>query len=111
MDLIGIVLTVGALAQQAGESPDTSLIIDIVTNVGVSGLLALLYWDERKERRATQALNGALLERVLPALTNATDTLDRVQESQTAIRRADTDELERRLGDLVTELRRGQGDH
>lgn len=109
MNLLGAVFLVTQLAQQT-STQDASFIIDLITNVGISGVCLFLYWDERKERRAAQALNNQLLERVLPTLTESTTTLERVQESQNALRAADTNELKRRLDELVTELRRGRGD-
>lgn len=109
MGPIGTAIVIAGLAQEAGGQ-SASFIIDLITNVGIGGVFLFLYFDERKERRATQALNNQLLERVLPLIAEATTTLERVQESQIALRQADTQVLEKRLDELAAEIRKGQGD-
>lgn len=94
MNFLSVTYMVGSLAQDAGAG-GSSFLIDLFTNLGMAGVFLYLYLDERKERRAAQALNNTMLERVLPALTEASATLGRVQESQAAV---------------VAELRKGQSE-
>jgi hypothetical protein len=105
MILLGLALLV---AQEVGG--DSSFLLDLFTNIGMAGVFIYLYLDERKERRSCQTLNNQMLERVLPALTEASATLERVQQSQSALHEADQASLEQRLEALVVELRRGKGD-
>lgn len=109
MDFMSVTFMVGSLAQDAGTG-GSSFLIDLFTNIGMAGVFIYLYLDERKERRAAQALNNTMLERVLPALTDASAALERVQQAQAALRQADKVELESQLKDLVAELRKGQSD-
>jgi hypothetical protein len=89
---------------------DSSFLLDLFTNVGMAGVFIFLYLDERKERRAAQTLNNQLLERVLPLVADATTTLERVQQSQTALKRAEASELENQLHEMVLELRKVRGE-
>lgn len=109
MDLLSLTYLVGSLAQDvAGDGP--SFLIDLFTNIGMAGVFIFLYWDERKERRQAQSLNGQLLERTLPLLAESAAALERVQQSQAASREADQAELKRQLDELKAEVRRGKGD-
>lgn len=100
-----------------GSASQAALVIGLIGNGGLGGVMFFLYLSERKERQSAQKridennkTYNALLERVLPALTDASTTLERVQESQAAMHKADTDGLQRQLDGLVNELRKGRGD-
>lgn len=68
-------------------------LFDLITRLGIAGVFIYLYYEERKERRASQDRERAtheamteMLERSLPVLSEATKTLDKsikVQETLT----------------------------
>lgn len=67
-------------------------IIDWLTRIGVTGVIAYMWWSEKREREASQqrereshARESALLERMIPVLTEATAALESVQLSQTKV--------------------------
>lgn len=97
------------LAQQ-GPTPTGFELIDLITTLGVSGIFVFLYFDERKERRAAQAQISQLLERIIPALTESTSTLERVQDSMKRelrlAQQPDTHALESDIQALIEELRK-----
>lgn len=102
------------LAQDTGvsASPDFQ-IIEFIARLGVTGLLAGGYWLERRERLASQErerrnhdAQTAMLERMLPIITEATSTLDKVTEAQDALsERTNPAALLEQMNNLVQELR------
>lgn len=76
---------------QEADSPSYQ-IGEWVARIGVTGLIGFGYWNERKERLASQERERVshrdmidVLERLGPVLTKATDALNSVQQSQTRV--------------------------
>lgn len=85
-------------AQTSTETGGIQL-VDWITRVGITGVLAYIWWLERKERLASQdrereshARESSMLERMIPVLTEATAALERVQESMKQVQENLTDQ-------------------
>lgn len=78
---LGLIPLAVYLLGQESPTPTGFQLIDLLTTLGVSGAFVFLYFDERKERRAAQAQISQLLREIIPALTESTGTLERVQDS------------------------------
>lgn len=69
------------IAQVAGGSGDITNIAALITQIGLSAVFLWLWYTERKERQEQAKTLLALMERALPALSESTDALDRVEAS------------------------------
>lgn len=98
------------LVAQEPSTPTGFQLIDLLTTLGVSGVFVFLYFDERKERRQAQTQTSQMLERIIPVLTEATATLERVQASmkievQSSTRNTEVQHLTTEIHGLLEELK------
>lgn len=64
-----------------GTAVDFTNVATLITQIGLSAIFLWLWWTERKERQEQQQTLLKLMERALPALSESTDVLDRVQSA------------------------------
>ncbi len=89
------------VAQEISDpGASTTWLIDLVTNIGIGGIFVWIWYDERKERRQAQAKVNDLMERIIPALTDSTATLERVQDSMARVTEAQGESRKHDLSSL-----------